>query len=281
MHPTHPVPIIIFPPTFGVVFRYSSFPPNPPPYSPQKKNSQKLFAMLISVVRGIPNLRCYLAPPPNPIDIYLHFPPPTPKNQHRYLKPVSLLSRKLTLHPFRSKTFISSSMPKIPNAQYTLVPGLTVINLRSLLSFGGPFSPSLARPLTRSSTALALIVLVYGGPRPISAAFIQLRSQPLAISADVCQPVRRATSRNLVMVQPRCAASRYWTPAWKSAMHVSMSAAPWRGLRVFSVETGWRPAQMRPMVLAQPAVRGAATPAAIMAAGGMEGWQRAVMMRPV
>ena len=98
---------------------------------------------------------------------------------------------------------ISSSTLRIPIAQYTLVPGFTCTNLRSLLSFGGPlYSSSRLLPATRSSLAFLFIVRTYGGPLPNSAARFHARSQPEAIRALVCHPVKRATSRNLVMVHP-------------------------------------------------------------------------------
>ena len=54
-------------------------------------------------------------------------------------------------------------------------------------------------------------------------------------------------------------------------MQPSIMAAPWCGFTEVLVSMGWMPAKMRPMVLAYRAVWGAETPAAAMAAGGIEG----------
>lgn len=82
------------------------------------------------------------------------------------------------------------------------------------------------------------------------------------------------------MVQPRWAASRNWTPALKRPMQTSTSAAPWWGFNGAVLDTGWIPAQMRPMVFACFAVLGAAAPMAAIAAGGIAGWTRWRIIRP-
>ena len=97
----------------------------------------------------------------------------------------------------------------------------------------------------------------------------------------VCQPVSRAILRSVSTVQRRWSGSENCTPEKKRPQVDSMRAAPREGLRGRELEVGWRPAAMRPMVLAQSAVWGAAIPAAMVAAGGMEGWDRVRMMSPM
>ena len=62
---------------------------------------------------------------------------------------------------------------------------------------------------------------------------------------------------------------------------VSARAPPKVGLRGWSSDGVCMPKTMRPTVLVHWAVWDAATPEAIIDAGGMEGWVRAATMRPM
>lgn len=62
-----------------------------------------------------------------------------------------------------------------------------------------------------SGTIRSSLVLTYGGPFPSSATFTHDVSSPVQTAFAVCQPVKRAISRSLLIVQLRCSPFWYYT----------------------------------------------------------------------
>jgi len=130
--------------------------------------------------------------PPKCID----FPP------SQQLTPFSQLPRRVLS---RSKLSKSSSRLSTPMARCTRSDLSTTSRLSSLVF------PSKALSIRReldqmSGTIRSSFVRVYGGPLPSSPVLTQVVSHPDTIASAVCQPVRRAMSRSLQIVQDRCSA---------------------------------------------------------------------------